>query len=216
MTSSDGSRVFSDGVGTLSLKVVHDLWNVLPSKKAAPTAFQVRYRGCKGMLAVDSTLPGSTIRIRPSMTKFHSDDERILEICDTASKPIPLVLNRQMVKILEDMGVRPQWFKEMQDIEIQRLRAVTADSHNVADFLRHKNVGEGIHFHRLFRLAANTNIDWRKESFLRSVVEAMVLRDLRLLKHKARIPISQGATLFGIMGKYSTFARVPASLTFLL
>lgn len=109
------------------------------------------------------------------------------------------VLNRQLIKILEDMGSDPQWFLTMQSIEIQRLREVTSDPYNVANFLRHKNVGESIRFHRLFRLAANMGIDWRKEPFLRAVVEAMVLRDLRLLKHKARIPISEGVTLFGIM-----------------
>lgn len=198
-TSADGQRVFSDGVGTLSWGAVHRIWDVIPQSKAAPTAFQIRFRGCKGMLALDSTLKGAQIRLRPSMTKFDSRDKPILEICDMASKPIPLVLNRQMIKILEDMGVDSRWFLDMQNMELTRLRAVTADPYSVADFLRHKKVGEGIRVHRLFRQAANMNIDWRKDSFLPSVVEAMVLRDLRLLKHKARIPISEGVTLFGVM-----------------
>lgn len=191
--------MFSDGVGTLSWEAVHRIWDVIPQSKAAPTAFQIRFRGSKGMLALDSTLEGSEIRLRPSMTKFHSQDKAILEICDMASKPIPLVLNRQMIKILEDMGVYSGWFLDMQDIELQRLREVTADPFSVADFLRHKKVGKGIRVHRLIRQAANMNIDWRKDSFLCSVVEAMVLRDLRLLKHKARIPIAKGITLFGVM-----------------
>lgn len=199
MTSADGKRVFSDGVGTLSWEVVHRIWDVIPQSKAAPTAFQIRFRGSKGMLAVDSTLEGSKVRLRPSMTKFNSQDKAVLEICDMASKPIPLVLNRQMIKILEDMGVVLKWFLDMQNIELKRLREVTADPYSVADFLKHKKVGEGIRVHRLFRQAANMNIDWRKDLFLRSIVEAMVLRDLRLLKHKARIPISEGITLFGVM-----------------
>lgn len=199
VTSADGQRVFSDGVGTLSWGAVHRIWDVIPQSKAAPTTFQIRFRGSKGMLALDSTLKGSQVRLRPSMTKFDSRDKAILEICDMASKPIPLVLNRQMIKILEDMGVNSRWFLDMQNIELTRLREVTADPYSVADFLRHKKVGEGIRLHRLFRQAANMNIDWRKDPFLTSVVEAMVLRDLRLLKHKARIPISEGVTLFGVM-----------------
>ncbi|CAN8097779.1 unnamed protein product [Discula destructiva] len=199
VTSADGIRVFSDGVGTLSADVVDRIWEIIPQSKATPNAFQIRFRGSKGMLALDSRLQGSVVRLRPSMTKFDSSDKAILEICDMASKPIPLVLNRQMVKILEDMGVELEWFLQMQDIEVTRLREVTADSYNVADFLRRQKVGEGIRFHRLFRQAADLNLDWRKDAFLRSVVEAMVLRDLRLLKHKARIPISKGMTLFGIM-----------------
>lgn len=183
----------------MSPEVNHRIWDVIPQSKAAPTAFQIRLRSSKGMLALDSTLRGLIVRIRPSMTKYESTDEANLEICDMASEPIPLVLNRQMVKILEDMGVDPNWFLDMQNIELKRLREVTANPYSVADFLRRKKVGEGIRVHRLFTQAANMNIDWRKDSFLCSIVEAMVLRDLRLLKHKARIPIAMGITLFGIM-----------------
>lgn len=192
-------RVFSDGVGTLSLQVVHHIWNVIPQKKSAPTAFQVRFTGSKGMLALDSTLTGSVIYIRPSMMKFHSADKPNLEICDMASKPIPLVLNRQMIKILEDMGCASNWFFRMQNVELSRLRAVTADAYNVARFLKHQNVGETMRLHRMISLCENMGVDYRKDKFLRSVVEAMVLRELRLLKHKARIPVRKGITLFGIM-----------------
>ncbi|KAG8162744.1 hypothetical protein KVR01_007222 [Diaporthe batatas] len=192
-------RVFSDGVGTMSLQVVYHIWDVIPQTKSAPTAFQVRFRGSKGMLALDSNLDGSEIRIRPSMTKFESNDKRNLEICDMASKPIPLVLNRQIIKILEDMGCASAWFFRMQNMELARLREVTADAYNVAKFLRHQNVGDTMRLHRLITLCENMGVDYRKESFLRSVVEALVLRELRLLKHKARIPIRKGITLFGIM-----------------
>lgn len=192
-------RVFSDGVGTLSLEVVHQIWNILPQKKAAPTAFQVRFRGWKGMLALDSTLSGAVVRIRPSMKKFDSNDKPHLEICDMAIKPIALVLNRQMVKIMEDMGCNHDWFFRMQNIELARLRVITSDTYSVADFLKHQNVGEGIRLHGLFVQLGNLGMDYREDSFLRSVVEAMVLRELRLLKHKARIPVRQGITLFGIM-----------------
>lgn len=192
-------RVFSDGVGTLSWEVVHRIWDVLPQKKAAPTAFQVRFRGSKGMLALDSTLSGAVVCIRPSMKKFDSNDKPHLEICDMATKPIPLVLNRQMVKIMEDMGCNQDWFFRMQNIELARLRAIASDNYSVADFLKYQNVGEGIRFHGLFVHLGNLGIDYREDSFLRSVVEAMVLRELRLLKHRARIPIRQGITLFGIM-----------------
>lgn len=192
-------RVFSDGVGTLSWPVVYNIWDVIPQKKSAPTAFQVRFKGSKGMLALDPSLTGSVICIRPSMTKFESDDKPNLEICDMASKPIPLVLNRQMIKILEDMGCTSAWFFRMQNVELSRLRAVTADAYNVAKFLKHQNVGDTMRLHRMISLCENMGVDYRKDKFLRSVVEAMVLRELRLLKHKARIPVRKGITLFGIM-----------------
>lgn len=192
-------RVFSDGCGTMSWPVVYNIWDVIPQKKSAPTAFQIRFRGSKGMLSLDPSLQGSVIYIRPSMTKFESDDKPNLEICDMASKPIPLVLNRQMIKILEDMGCTSTWFFHMQNMELSRLREVTADAYNVAKFLKHQNVGETMRLHRMISLCENMGVDYRKDRFLRSVVEALVLRELRLLKHKARIPVRKGITLFGIM-----------------
>jgi hypothetical protein len=192
-------RVFSDGVGTASLQVIYNIWDVIPQKRSAPTAFQIRFKGSKGMLSYDPNLPGSQICIRPSMQKFESNDKPNLEICDMASKPIPLVLNRQMIKILEDMGCAKSWFFHMQNRELSRLRQVTANAHNVAQFLKHQNVGDTLRLHRLITLCGNMGVDYHKDKFLRSVVEALVLRELRLLKHKARIPVRTGITLFGIM-----------------
>ncbi len=41
-----GSRVFSDGVGTLSKSVMHKIWDAHPEmRKSKPTCFQIRYKG---------------------------------------------------------------------------------------------------------------------------------------------------------------------------
>ncbi|KAL3487626.1 RNA dependent RNA polymerase-domain-containing protein, partial [Aspergillus germanicus] len=120
------------------------------------------------------------IRVRPSMIKFESKDMANLEICDVASKPIPLVLNRQVIKILEDMGA-------------------TATTKNTAKFIRGQDVAECIKLYRFLLLINRLQLNYKEDPFLRGVVEAMVLRELRLLKHKARIPVRKGITLFGIM-----------------
>lgn len=214
VTSPDGYRVFSDGVGTFSPDILHHIWDEIPQRKAAPTAFQIRYQGVKGMVALDSRLTGSLICIRPSMEKFKSQDRRVLEICDMASKPIPLVLNRQMIKILEDMGVDDAWFLETQEIALSQLRAVTDSTYNVAQFLKQQNIGEGIRFYRFFRQIENMGIDYRQDPFLCSIVEASLLRELRLLKHKARIPIREGVTLFGILDETGFLKEGEVYVTF--
>ena len=96
ITSKDGSHVFSDGVGTLSRAAVEAIRDSIPQKKGAATCFQIRWGGAKGMLALDDRLEGTTMNVRDSMVKFESSDKKNLEICDTANKPIPLVLNRQV------------------------------------------------------------------------------------------------------------------------
>ncbi|KAM7201330.1 RNA-dependent RNA polymerase 1 [Rhypophila sp. PSN 637] len=192
-------RVFSDGVGPMSMEVLEAIHSVIPKSKGYPTCIQFRWAGAKGMLALDPTLTGSQICIRPSMEKFHSEDTVNLEICDLAHKPIPLVLNRQLVKILEDMGAPEYWFMDLQEKELERLRMITANPYNTANFLKVQSVGDSIRLYNLLRQADKMGIDYRRDGFLLAVVNAVVLRELRLLKHKARIPVPEGITLFGIM-----------------
>lgn len=150
------------------------------------------------MIALDSRLPGSVIQVRPSMIKFDGD-MRDLEICDMATKPIPLVLNRQMIKILEDMGVPEDWFFNLQTTQLQHLRSITASAKNTAVFIKRQAIGDCFGLFRLFRQAHLFQINYKKVPFLRSLVEAVVLREVRLLKHKARIPVKKGITLFGVV-----------------
>ncbi|KAK4095967.1 RdRP-domain-containing protein [Parathielavia hyrcaniae] len=191
-------RVFSDGVGAISRDAAEAVYDVIPRSKGFPTAFQIRWAGAKGMLAVDPRLEGRKICVRSSMLKFESND-RQLEICDLASKPVPLVLNRQLIKILEDMGAPDDWFLDLQRREVQRLRGITATVFNTASFLGVQRVGEKMQLHKFLRQTEVMGIDYRRDNFLRGAVEAILLGELRLLKDRARIPVRQGMTLFGIM-----------------
>jgi hypothetical protein len=100
--SGDGSRVFSDGVGTISRLAMEAIHTDIPQRKNAPTCFQVRWGGAKGMLALDPRLEGSVTCFRPSMIKFESEDTANLEICDMGNKPIPMVLNRQVCRLYHE------------------------------------------------------------------------------------------------------------------
>ncbi|KAI8958864.1 RdRP-domain-containing protein [Daldinia sp. FL1419] len=212
--SSDGERVFSDGVGTLSRSLMEAIHASLPKTRGNTTCFQIRWAGAKGMLSLDDTLRGNVMRIRPSMTKFESEDSQYLEICDMGNKPIPLVLNRQMIKILEDMGVTEEWFLQVQNLELERLRMITAQIYNTVTFLKRQKVAEQINFSKFIRRLHKLGIDYKKDKFLCSVVETVVLREVRLLKHKARIPVEQGVTLFGVMDEFGLLEEDEIYVTF--
>ncbi|OAG12010.1 RdRP-domain-containing protein [Paraphaeosphaeria sporulosa] len=192
----DGDHMFSDGVGTISRRALEAIRDAVLRGKAAATCFQIRWGGAKGMLALDERLEGTTMNIRESMVKFESNDIENLEICDAANKPIQMVLNRQLIKILEDMRVPAAWFLKQQDAT---LRYVTAHISNTAGFLKRQNIADRLGFPQLIRYLESIGIDYKRDRFMRSVVETAVLRELRLMKYKARIPIEQGVTLFGIM-----------------
>lgn len=198
--SADGSRMFSDGVGTISLSALEDIWTYLPMRSAAPTCLQIRWGGCKGMLSLDTRLQGKVFCVRKeSMMKFPSQDLTELGICDTSSKPLRLVLNRQMIKILEDMGIKNKWFLHLQQMALNMLRNVTANATNTSVFLEHQAVGVNMGLPKLVKQLDRMGIDYRRDKFLKTAVEHVVLRELRLLKHKARIPVAKGVTLFGVM-----------------
>ncbi|KKA26661.1 hypothetical protein TD95_001628 [Thielaviopsis punctulata] len=200
LKSPDGKRVFSDGVGSISYDAVEVIWNNIPNNESFPTCFQVRWGGAKGMLALDARLSGKVICVRKeSMVKFESTDIHELEICDMASRPLRLVLNRQIIKILEDMGVPNEWFIDIQAGEIEALRTVTSDPYNTSSFLQDQLIGRRIQLSSFIRKLHNLGINYLQDIFMRRVVEMAVLRELRLLKNKARIPIRKGVTLFGIV-----------------
>ncbi|KAF9785643.1 hypothetical protein IL306_005015 [Fusarium sp. DS 682] len=198
--SEDGTRVFSDGVGTISWDALEEIWPYLSMRAAAPTCLQIRWGGCKGMLSLDTRLKGRVFCIRKeSMMKFPSDDVKELGICDASSKPLRLVLNRQMIKILEDMGTSNDWFFKLQNNALNILRNVTADATNTSYFLDYQAIGVNMGLPQLVKQLEKMGIDYRRDKFLKSAVEHVVLRELRLLKHKARIPVDKGVTLFGVM-----------------
>ncbi|KAF4121684.1 RNA-dependent RNA polymerase [Geosmithia morbida] len=213
--NADGSRIFSDGVGTISLEAAREFWARLPKSARAATCFQIRWAGSKGMLSLDTRLRGKLICIRnESMRKFPSDDAGDLGICDTASKPLHLMLNRQMIKILEDMGTPDQWFVDMQNRELRIIRAVTATASNTSTFLRYQLIGSSMAFPQFIKRLDRIGADYRTDTFLKTVVEHVVLRELRLLKHKARIPVEKGITLFGIMDETGFLREHEVYVTF--
>ncbi|KFM65756.1 RNA-dependent RNA polymerase 1, partial [Stegodyphus mimosarum] len=65
-----------------------------------PSAFQIRYKGCKGMIAEIPDICGRSIGIRPSMIKFECYSSDQLEIVKT-SGPRRLYLNKHLITILE-------------------------------------------------------------------------------------------------------------------
>jgi hypothetical protein len=198
--SRDKTRVFSDGVGTISQDLVDIINNVhLPNSRGSATCFQIRYGGAKGMLSLDKRLTGRQICLRPSMEKFPSEDTAFLELCGMASGPIPMVLNRQLIKILEDLNVSNDWFFRLQNDELHRLRYVLRSGSSIAKFLRSQNVGESFGLSQLYQFIHEYQWEFREDTFLRSAIETVVLQQLRLLKHKARIPVDEGVTLFGIL-----------------
>ncbi|KAI4263619.1 MAG: hypothetical protein L6R42_001243 [Xanthoria sp. 1 TBL-2021] len=192
-------RVFSDGVGTCSLGVLKTLQATQRSFSVPATIFQIRFAGAKGVISLDSRLQGYVLRLRPSMIKYRGTEESHIEICGIASRMLPLVLNRQLIKILEDLGISNKAFEDLQAGAIDELRSSVSSVRNAAAFLEKHNVGKSTYTPWLLRKIQSLGLASSDDLFFRDLLDAVVLIQLQDLKYRTRIPVKEGVTLYGIM-----------------
>lgn len=131
------------------------------------------------------------------MIKFESSTAANIEICGSAHKPLPMRLNRQLIKIFEDLGVPDKVFLDLQAAAVENLRTTTLSPINASNFLKRNFVGEAASLPWLIRKLDDMGFAFTRDDFLYNVVEMAVLVQLRNIKHKARIPIEKGVTLYG-------------------
>lgn len=208
-----GDRVFSDGVGTCSQSVMKMIWKeYAQSKDLKPTVFQIRFKGryfesceilnakltihagAKGMISLDSTLQGDALCLRPSMIKFEGTGENI-EICGAGLKPLPMYLNRPLIKILEDLGVEGTVFLDLQAAAVEKLRMTTTSPVNAANFLQRNLIGKAARLPWLIRKLMDLDILFNDDAFLRNALELVILVQLRELKYSKLIVLQQNRDL---------------------
>ncbi|EXJ91772.1 hypothetical protein A1O3_00322 [Capronia epimyces CBS 606.96] len=192
-----GDYMMTDGCGTISKSTWTRLRGSTQSEDQ-PTSYQIRYKGAKGMLTLDTRLRGEQIRLRESMVKFIGSPSNELEICGTNRRPLPFKLNRQLIKILEDFGVSASVFEKLQEDDIQRLR-LSASSRSVAvNFLIKRLSDSSNGLPTLLRHLEHIGIDATEDSFVREVLGALLQVQLREIKYRSRILVPGALTLYGI------------------
>ncbi|KAF2259955.1 rna-dependent rna polymeras-like protein [Lojkania enalia] len=195
-------HVFSDGCGTISLDLLQAVWRRLPSERQQqkPTVLQIRYRGAKGVVSLDTSLPGKQLLIRKSMKKFEATEGwRDIEICGASYKPLTLFLNQQFIKILEDLGVSLSNFLQVQNDALRELNMILQNPLNTANFLEYCRSGISAGMPTLLRLLNDIGLSFQADAFLANMVQIVAFATLRDMKYRARIPVKDGVLLYGIM-----------------
>ena len=206
---SEKRYAFSDGVGIMSFALARRVKEKLGINKVhSPSAYQIRFAGAKGVLAV---WPSSRTQVilRSSMCKFESA-HRELEVV-SFSKRMPFFLNRQFIAILEGLGVASDVFLEIQRQFLNNLdnclkpetgKNVSLDllyktgwvpGSDFPDSMRDTKLMTNVR--QLFRAGFTcTNCE-----FLREIMLAFRRRVLNGVRIKARIPIDRAACGIGVM-----------------
>lgn len=193
-------RCFSDGCGTISLSLLRKVWRVYGARRTIkPTILQIRYAGAKGVVSLDSRLGEDQFNIRPSMEKFTGSGSSTLEVCGAAWRPYPMVLNRQFIKILEDLQVPVDALMTLQNKAVEKLRMMTNNNINASTLLNETQTSKAARLPDFLEMLADIGLEYHDDPFLRGIVEIAVITKLREIKYKGRIPVQDGVTLYGIM-----------------
>ncbi|OCB86097.1 RdRP-domain-containing protein [Sanghuangporus baumii] len=202
---------FTDGVGTVSRELADEMWKLLCAKKRRgfrsrghprPRAFQIRFRGSKGMISVDHTLPGRVLVLRPSMIKFEAAEKEI-EIAGVFNKPRKMLLNRPLIMLLEGLGVSGHIFLELQKQALQNIKDATGSLETISTVFENYGLGQSFRLTSCLQKLAGLRPGWMPcDAFYNKVTRVAIFHILRDLKHRARIPVP-GWTLVGVADVHS-------------
>ncbi|KAI8897258.1 RNA dependent RNA polymerase-domain-containing protein [Globomyces pollinis-pini] len=213
--------VFTDGVGVMSKSLAKKVWNCLknddqPTNQAIektnlkyPSGFQFRLGGLKGMLTVDSTMEGTQLLWRRSMSKFLAPHLLDFEVAKAFTKPSTCYLNRPLIKILEDLGVSPQAILSVQNDAIKDIQNSTKSFASASKLLEHYGLGKSFKIPALLsNMLTILDLDLAdicEEDGLPSILDILrysVYHILRDIKHRARIPVPGSYVLGGVADEW--------------
>jgi RNA-dependent RNA polymerase len=182
---------FSDGIGRVSPDLANDMARSLGI--CMPSAFQIRYGGCKGVIAVYPPWAGQKrLGLRRSMEKFQSPDKNLEVI--THSRFLPAYLNRQVIPLLSTLGVPGSAFMDLQDDMVSKLEAMLADGKSALHSLCATCPGGG---QWTAKMMLEAGFDPRTEPHLRAMLQTFRAEQLREIQMRARICVPKGACLLG-------------------
>lgn len=103
-----------------------------------------------------------------------------------------MVLNRQLIKILEDLGVNGSALENLQRLAVEDLKSRTLSISNAVAFLEEHNVGQATHTTWLIRKVESLGVSLNNERFFWDMLYALTLLQLQEMKNRTRIPIAKG------------------------
>ncbi|KAI0929166.1 hypothetical protein AcW1_006187 [Taiwanofungus camphoratus] len=213
---------FTDGVGTISPDLGDMIWEALTSARPdykqhgiKPSAYQIRFLGYKGMVAIDEQLEGVKMRLRPSMNKFRARDEDLaeIEIARAFERPNTCYLNRPLVMIMEDRGVEKKAFLTLQERAITQIHTASDSILGTMKLLKAHTLATSYRLHFVLQclksigmgLPPETSVQVLQDPFIERLIHYAKNHVLRDIKHAAKIPIPDSHLLVGVADEGPTY-----------
>ncbi|PKA57860.1 putative RNA-dependent RNA polymerase SHL2 [Apostasia shenzhenica] len=190
--------VFSDGIGKISPGLGMEVAERLQLTESPPSAYQIRYAGCKGVVAVWPEKDDKIrLSLRPSMNKFESN-HNVLEIVSW-TRFQPGFLNRQIVTLLSSLEVPDRVFWKMQEEMICKLDHMLTDTNTALEVLTTSCAEQG----NTAAMMLSAGFKPQTEPHLKDMLLCVKAAQLRDLLSKARIFVPKGRWLMGCLDELS-------------
>jgi RNA-dependent RNA polymerase len=189
---------FSDGIGKISAELAREVASKCGCNRNVPSAYQIRYGGFKGVVAVD---PTSSIKLslRKSMCKYHSQNTTLDVLA--WSKYQPCFLNHQIITLLSHLGVKHKFFLKKQRETIDQLNAILTDPLSAQEALEFMFTGE---IPTILKEMLSAGYKPDEEPFLFMMLQGLRASTLMDLRHKSRIYILNGRSMMGCLDETKT------------
>ncbi|KAK0447465.1 RNA dependent RNA polymerase-domain-containing protein [Desarmillaria tabescens] len=221
----------TDGAGTISESLGDEIWERLCEGRRdhgenmiKPSAYQIRFLGYKGVVAVDPRLDDNPIRmrLRPSMGKFENSQatEANIEIASYFNKPMRSYLNRQLVVILEDKLVRREVFQELQDDAVAKALTINDSMQQFSNILEEHSLGNVYRLSYIISRLSALRLDIATPGidtpFLKELREVGKIHVLQDIKYRARILVPDSYQLIGVPDEGPAYVKAGCKNVFTL
>ncbi|CAD6238407.1 unnamed protein product [Miscanthus lutarioriparius] len=186
--------IFSDGIGKITCDLALEVAQKLQLTDNPPSAYQIRYAGFKGVIAVwEGENDGIRLSLRPSMHKFESN-HTVLEVVSW-TKFQPGFLNRQIITLLSSLNVPDAIFSQMQEAMLSNLNNILSDTDVAFDIVTTSCAQQG----NTAALMLSAGISPGTEPHLKAMLLAIRSSQLLGLLEKTRIFVPKGRWLMGCL-----------------
>lgn len=190
--NSDGiDYCFSDGIGKISLSFARQVAQKC-GVEHTPSAFQIRYGGYKGVVAVDRN-SFRKLSLRSSMLKFESKNRmlNVTKCCKSQS----CYLNREIVTLLTTLGVEDNNLEALLQEHMYLLGSMLTSRDAALAVLEGTDMGESKTLAKMLRHGFEPNA----EPYLLMMLRAFLESQLSDLRGRCRIYVQKGRVLLGCL-----------------
>ncbi|KAL4575651.1 hypothetical protein LXL04_022502 [Taraxacum kok-saghyz] len=197
ITRNGVKYTFSDGIGKISADFANRV-SIKCGYDFIPSAFQIRYGGYKGVVAVDPT-SSRKLSLRNSMCKFESDNTKLDVLA--ISKYQPCYMNRQLITLLSTLGVKDHVFEKKQKEVVDLLDAVLTEPIKAQEALELMSPGENTN---IMKEMLSCGYKPNTEPFLSMMLQVFRSTKLLELRTKTRIFVPKGRAMMGCLDETRT------------